>query len=52
MSKSPVTPPLKCQGIKTKLVPEIKRLVDGTLTGRWIEPFCGSCVVIPIRLEF
>ncbi len=31
MSKSSATPPLKCQGIKTRLVPEIKRLVDGTL---------------------
>ncbi|HZS46919.1 MAG TPA: Dam family site-specific DNA-(adenine-N6)-methyltransferase [Blastocatellia bacterium] len=39
-------PPIKCQGIKTKLVPfilsGIKWKSDG---GRWIEPFLGSGVV-------
>lgn len=43
--KPPLTPPLKCQGIKTKLVPEIRHLTDTDHFDRWIEPFCGSCVV-------
>ena len=41
----PLAPPIKCQGIKTKLVSQIKPLVPSPLNGRWIEPFCGSCVV-------
>ena len=41
----PLVPPIKCQGIKTKLVSQIKPLVPRPLDGRWIEPFCGSCVV-------
>ena len=41
----PVVPPIKCQGIKTKLVPAIRTLVGEQIPGRWIEPFCGSCVV-------
>ncbi|HYP41094.1 MAG TPA: Dam family site-specific DNA-(adenine-N6)-methyltransferase [Chloroflexia bacterium] len=40
-----VVPPIKCQGIKTKLVPLIKRSVSLPVEGTWIEPFCGSCVV-------
>ncbi|MBE7472118.1 MAG: DNA adenine methylase [Anaerolineae bacterium] len=40
-----LVPPIKCQGIKTKLVPEIKNLVNDIDFDRWIEPFCGSCVV-------
>lgn len=40
-----VVPPIKCQGIKTKLVSEIEHLAGGSPAGRWIEPFCGSCVV-------
>ena len=32
-------PPIKCQGIKSKLVPFIKRTVDWSFEGRWIEPF-------------
>jgi len=39
-----LVPPLKCQGIKTKLVPWIQSLA-GTSFGRWIEPFMGSGVV-------
>ncbi len=39
------TPPIKPQGIKTKLVPWIGRLVDRELAGRWIEPFMGTGVV-------
>jgi len=39
--------PVKCQGIKTKLVPFILGSLawDEGRAGRWIEPFCGSCVV-------
>ena len=45
MSLPPLVPPLKCQGIKTKLATEIKRLSQEKTHGRWVEPFCGSCVV-------
>jgi DNA adenine methylase len=38
-------PPIKCQGIKTKLVPWIKRQMNWNGEGRWIEPFSGSGVV-------
>lgn len=38
-------PPIKCQGIKTKLVPFIAENVKWTGKGRWIEPFLGSGVV-------
>lgn len=38
-------PPIKCQGIKTKLVPWIKKHVNWSGEGRWIEPFFGSGVV-------
>ena len=41
----PLVPPIKCQGIKTKLVPAIRALVGENGAGRWIEPFCGSGVV-------
>ena len=45
MSLPPLVPPLKCQGIKTKLVGEIDRLLEGASPySRWVEPFCGSCV--------
>lgn len=41
------TPPLKCQGIKTKLVPFIFQHIkwSNENDGRWIEPFIGSGVV-------
>lgn len=41
------TPPIKCQGIKTKLVPFICSSIrwPGHEEGRWIEPFIGSGVV-------
>lgn len=42
---SVTVPPLKCQGIKTKLVPWIVKLAHVPASGTWIEPFCGSCVV-------
>ncbi len=38
-------PPIKCQGIKTKLVPWIKAVIPDSFTGKWIEPFMGSGVV-------
>jgi DNA adenine methylase len=46
----PLVPPLKCQGIKTKLVGDIARLVEGDNFDRWVEPFCGSCVV-PLNIQ-
>lgn len=41
------TPPIKCQGIKTKLVRFIFSSIewDPGTNGRWIEPFLGSGVV-------
>ncbi len=38
-------PPIKCQGIKTKLVSWIKDCLDFNYEGIWIEPFFGSGVV-------
>jgi len=38
-------PPIKCQGIKSKLIPEIRHIVNNTRYERWIEPFMGSGVV-------
>lgn len=38
-------PPIKCQGIKTKLVPFIREKVDISNTEIWIEPFVGTGVV-------
>ena len=38
-------PPIKCQGIKTKLVPWISSYVTPSKYSRWIEPFMGSGVV-------
>ncbi len=40
-----IVPPIKCQGIKTKIVPLIKQVVQLNGNGRWIEPFMGSGVV-------
>lgn len=45
MSRPPLVPPLKCQGIKTKLVSAIQKIADTREYSRWIEPFCGSGVV-------
>lgn len=42
---SPKAPPLKCQGIKTKLVQFISASIRWGGNGRWIEPFLGSGVV-------
>ncbi len=43
-----IVPPIKCQGIKTKLVPFIASSIswDQSQGGRWIEPFLGSGVVL------
>jgi len=38
-------PPLKSQGIKTKLVPWIKSIIPENFSGTWIEPFMGTGVV-------
>src|SRR6185503_1580879 len=45
MNLPPLVPPLKCQGIKTKLAGEIRKLALALAFDRWVEPFCGSCVV-------
>ena len=41
-----IVPPIKCQGIKTKLVPFIKENVKFDNAGTWIEPFVGTGVVV------
>jgi DNA adenine methylase len=38
-------PPIKSQGIKTKLVPWISDIVSQQINGTWIEPFMGTGVV-------
>jgi DNA adenine methylase len=38
-------PPVKSQGIKTKLVPWIQSIVPGDFNGTWIEPFMGTGAV-------
>jgi DNA adenine methylase len=45
MTQPPLVPPLKCQGIKTKLVGHIDIVAKTRSFERWVEPFCGSCVV-------
>ncbi|HQE60128.1 MAG TPA: Dam family site-specific DNA-(adenine-N6)-methyltransferase [Spirochaetota bacterium] len=39
-----IVPPIKSQGIKTKLVPWIKAIIPQN-DGKWIEPFMGTGVV-------
>ncbi len=41
-----IVPPIKCQGIKTKLVSGIQECLPAHIDGTWIEPFCGSCVMV------
>ena len=41
----PQVPPIKSQGIKTKLVPWIQSIVPQNWNGVWIEPFMGTGVV-------
>ena len=40
-----IVPPIKTQGIKTKLVPWIEEHVQLEDNGKWVEPFMGSGVV-------
>lgn len=40
-----IIPPIKCQGIKTKLVPFIAENISLNNDGMWIEPFLGTGVV-------
>ena len=40
-----LVPPIKCQGIKTKIVPFIKENLEWDRKGIWIEPFVGTGVV-------
>jgi DNA adenine methylase len=47
-------PPIKCQGIKTKLIPFIAESIqwDANKSGRWVEPFLGSgCVAFNIQAD-
>ncbi|QHQ74605.1 DNA adenine methylase [Bacillus pumilus] len=39
-------PPIKCQGIKTKLINFITTNISWNGEGRWVEPFLGSGVVL------
>lgn len=39
------TPPIKSQGIKSKLVPWINSIIPESFSGTWIEPFMGTGVV-------
>lgn len=39
-----IVPPIKSQGIKTKLIPWIREIIPES-NGRWIEPFLGTGVV-------
>lgn len=45
MNRATKVPPIKSQGIKTKLVPWIKSILPSDLRGKWIEPFMGTGVV-------
>lgn len=45
MSLKVGAPPIKSQGIKTKLVPWIKSIVPYDVSGVWIEPFMGTGAV-------
>lgn len=45
-SHQPKAPPIKSQGIKTKLVPFILANVKWDSKGQWIEPFLGSGAVL------
>lgn len=45
MNDKILVPPIKCQGIKTKLIPFILKNVNRDSKGIWIEPFVGTGVV-------
>ena len=40
-----IIPPIKSQGIKTKLIPDIAKYMPENFSGTWIEPFMGTGVV-------
>ncbi len=42
----PKAPPIKTQGIKTKLTPFIAGHIEWDWRGRWVEPFLGSGAVL------
>ena len=42
----PKAPPIKTQGIKTKLTPFIAGHITWDGPGRWVEPFLGSGAVL------
>ena len=44
-SSALLVPPIKCQGIKTKLVQWIRTSMPSEPYGTWVEPFCGSGAV-------
>lgn len=44
-NKQVFIPPIKSQGIKTKLVPRIRQAVQWEENGKWVEPFMGTGVV-------
>ncbi|MCA2812976.1 MAG: DNA adenine methylase [Microcystis sp. M090S1] len=46
MKTTVIVPTIKCQGIKNQLVSLIKSLADQQNCERWIEPFCGSELVV------
>jgi DNA adenine methylase len=45
MNRKVGVPPIKSQGIKTKLVPWIKSIIPINFDGSWIEPFMGTGAV-------
>ncbi len=45
MTRKTLVPPIKCQGIKTKLAAWISSAIPADFDGTWIEPFMGSGVV-------
>ncbi|MFQ5639308.1 MAG: hypothetical protein ACE5IR_15095 [bacterium] len=42
-----VVPPLKCQGIKTKLVSFIAETIAWHGKGKWIEPWAAGVIIAP-----
>lgn len=46
MNNKIIIPPIKCQGIKTKLIPFIKENIKRNEDGLWIEPFMGTGSVV------
>lgn len=45
MSSKAGVPPIKSQGIKTKLIPWIRSITPSDFQGAWIEPFMGTGAV-------